>query len=125
MIGWDVGTLLERKSIGTVGCIEHTIYQDTIHIEVRLDFIVADIQLLVLHLCRIVETVVRLQFEVRTSRLSGKFLDGLGLGISLRLVLRDQAFQESIHILRRLRHGVLQRVGSIVGIAHQLSLLCT
>ena len=125
MIGRDVGTLLERKSIGTVGCIEHTIYQNTIHVEVRLDFIVADVQLLVLHLCRIVETVVGLQLEVRTGRLSGKFLDGLGLGISLRLVLRDQAFQESIHILRRLRHGVLQGVGSIVGIAHQLSLLCT
>ena len=123
MIGGDVITLLECQTIHTVGSIEHTIEQHTIDIEIRLHLVFGDVQQLLLHLGRIVETVIRLQLEVRASRLTGKVLDGLRLSISLRPVLGNQALQEGIDILRSLGHRALQRVGGIVGIAHQRSLL--
>ena len=122
MIGRDVGTLLESKTIGAVGRIEHAIDQNTVDGEIRLDLIVTDVEHLVLHLCRIVETIVGLQMEVRTFGLAGKVLNGLGLSIGFGLVLGNEALQESIDIFRCLGHGLLQRIGGIVWIPHEFGL---
>ena len=57
--------------------------------------------------------------------LAGIVLDGLRLGIGLRLVLADKVLQEGVDVVGRLGHCLLQRVGGVVGIAHDLSLLGT
>ena len=125
MIGRNVGALLEGESVHQIGCIEHTIDQHAVDIEIRLHLIVRDVEQGLLHLGRIVETVVGLEVEIGTLALSGKVLDGLGLSIGLGRIFLDQVLQEGIDILRSLGHRVLQGIGSIAGIAHQLGLLST
>ena len=125
MISRDVGALLETESVSAVGCIEHAVDEDTVDVEVRLHLVVTDIEQLVLHLCRIVETVVRLQLEVLTFRLTSEILDCLSFRIRLRLILCNEAFQKSIDIFRGLCHCLLQRIGSIVRITHKFCLLGT
>ena len=121
----NIGTLLEGQSIDFISSKENTIDQHAVNIEVGLHIVIVDVELLFLHLGRIVETVVGLQLEVGTHCLTGIFLDSLGLCVCLRLILTDQTLQESIDILWCLRHGVLQRIRSIVGLTHQLCLLGT
>ena len=123
MVGGNVGALLEGESVGTVGGIEDAVDEHAVNIEVCLDLVVADVEHLALHLGRIVEAVVGLELEVGAFRLAGKLLDGLGLGIGYGLVLGDEALQEGIDIVWRLGHGLLQRIGGIVGKAHELGLL--
>ena len=125
MIGGNIGTLLEGQSVGAVGGIEDAVDEHAVHIEIGLRLIVGDVEHLLLHLCRIVEAVVGLQLEVGTLGLSGKVLDGLRLSIGLRRILADKTLQEGIDVVGRLGHRLLQRIGSVVGIAHQLGLLGT
>ena len=124
MIEGNILTLLERQTIDTVGGIEDSIDKHAVDIEVGFHLVVGDIQEFLLHLCRVVETVVRLQLEVRACGLAGKVLDGLRLGIGLRRILADEVLQEGIDIIRCLGHRPFQRVRCIVGIAHDLCLLC-
>ena len=56
--------------------------------------------------------------------LSERF-DGLRLCLSLGAIGLDEVLQEGIHVIGRLGHGVLERVSSIIGIAHQFALLGT
>ena len=84
MVKRDIRTFLESKAIDTVGSIEDTIDQHTIHIKIGLYLIVGNIQQLFLHLGRIVETVVGLQLEISTFCLTGEVFNGLCLCISLR-----------------------------------------
>ena len=124
MIEGNVLALLERQTIDTVGGIEDSIDKHAVDIEVGFHLVVGDIQEFLLHLCRVVETVVRLQLEVRACGLAGKVLDGLRLGIGLRRILADEVLQEGIDIIRCLGHRPFQRVRSIVGITHNLCLFC-
>ena len=110
MIGWDVCALLEREAIHAAGRIEHTVEKYAIDREIGLHFVVGDIQHLLLHLGRIVEAVIGLEFEVGTLGLAGIVLDGLRLGIGLRTVGLDQVLQEGIDIIGCLGHRVLQRI---------------
>ena len=125
MIGGNVRTLLERKAIHAVGCIKHTILKHAIDGEVGLNLVFADVQQFLLHLCRIVEAVVGLEFKVGTFRLLGKLFDSLRLCISLGTILANEVLQESIDIVRRLGHRVFQRIRGVVFVSHQLALLST
>ena len=125
MIGGDVCALFEGESVNAVRGIEHTVDQYAVHIEVRFHLIVRDIQHGLLHFCRIVETVVGLQLEVLTFCLLGKCLNGLCLSVGLGRILLDEVLQEGIDVVGRLGHRFLQRVGCIVGIPHDGSLLGT
>ena len=64
-----------------------------------------------------------MKLEVGSLSLTGKVLDSLRLGIGLRGVLTDETLQEGIDVFGSLGHGLLQRIGGVVGIAHNLSLL--
>ena len=108
MIGRDVCALLEREAINTVGGIEHAVDQHAINRKIRFHLVVGDIQHLLLHLGRIIETVVGLKLEVGTLGLAGKVLDGLRLGISLGAIGLDQVLQEGIDVFGRLSHRILQ-----------------
>ena len=125
MICRNVGTLLERQTIGPIGSIEHTIDQHAVNIEIRLYLVLADVQHGFLHLGRIVEAVVRFKLEVSTLGLLCKFLDGLCLSVSLRTVGSNQTFQEVVDVFRCLGHRVVQRIGGIAGIAHDFCLFGT
>ena len=125
MIGRNVLALLEVQTIYTMSSIEYTIYLNAIHIEVRLDFIVRDIEHLLLHLGRIVEAVVWLELEVLALALLCVSFDFAGLGICLRSVFLDEALQEVVYVLGILGHRLLQRIIGIGAVAHQLSLLGT
>ena len=123
MVGGDVGALVERESIDAVGGVEHAVLLHAVHIEVGLHLVVADAEQLLLHLGRIVEAVVGLQLEGRPLGLAGILLDGARLGIGLRLVGGDEVAQEGIDVVGVVGHGLLQRVGGPVLVAHQLGLL--
>ena len=125
MVCGNVCTLLECQAIDAVGSIEHTIDEHAVDIEIRLHLVFRDIQHLLLHLLRIVEAVVGLQLEVGTLRLAGKVLDGFGLSLGLRRIFANQVLEEGIDVFRCLGHRLLQRIRSIVGIAHNLCLFCT
>ena len=125
MIEGNVRTLLEGEPVDAVGGIEHTIDKHAVHVEIRLYLIFGDVQQLLLHLGRIVETVVRLQVEVGTCCLAGIFFDIFRLSICLWRVLRNKILQESIDIVGRFCHCIIQRIGRIVGIAHNLGFLGT
>ncbi len=64
VIGRNILALLEVQAIYAMSSIEYAIYLNAIDIEVRLDFIIGDIEHLLLHLGRIVEAVVWLELEV-------------------------------------------------------------
>ena len=49
MIGRNVGALLEGESVDQIGCIEHTIDQHAVDIEIRLHLIVRDVEQGLLH----------------------------------------------------------------------------
>ena len=125
MIRGDILSLDEVEAIHAVGGIEHTIELYAVDIEVGLHLVVRDVQQFFLHLRRIVETVIRLEFEVGAFGLTGIVLDGLRLGIGLGRILGNQVLQEVVDILRSLGHRLFQRVRGIVLIAHQFALLCT
>ena len=108
MIGRNVLALLEVQTIYTMSSIEYTVYLNAIHIEVRLDFIVRDIEHLLLHLGRIVEAVVWLELEVLALALLCVSFDFAGLGICLRSVFLDEALQEVVYVLGILCHRLLQ-----------------
>ena len=108
-----------------MSCVEHTVHNHAVDVKVRFYFVVAQVQHLLLHLSRIVETVVRLQLEVGSHLLAGKLLDGLGLGLGLWCVLSNQLLQEVVHIVRVFSHRALQRVRGVVLITHQFGLLGT
>ena len=107
MIGGDVGALLEGESIDAVGGIEHTVNQYAVNGEIWFHLVVADVEHLSLHLCRIVEAVVGFQFEVGAFGLLRELLNGFCLGISLRLVLCYETLQEGIDIVGCLSHRFL------------------
>ena len=125
MIRRNVGTLLERQSIDAVGSIEHAVQQYAVHVEIWLYLVLADVQHGFLHLSRIVEAVVWFQLEAGTLGLLCKRLDGLRFCIGLGLVGTDQLLQEIVDVVWRLGHGVVQRIGGIAGITHQLGLFGT
>ena len=108
MIGRNILALLEVQTIYAMSSIEYTVYLNAIHIEVRLDFIVRDIEHLLLHLRRIVEAVVWLELEVLALALLCVSLYFAGLGISLRSVFLDEALQEVVYVLGILCHRLLQ-----------------
>ena len=114
---------LKVQSIHPVRSIHHTPLHYAVKIEIRLYLLVADVQQLLLHLCRVVETVVRLQPEVLALSLLRILLNGARLRIRLRRILRYQLLQEVVHILGILRHRLLERKIGIRVIPHQLSLL--
>ncbi|CCZ13552.1 unknown [Prevotella sp. CAG:1092] len=114
---------LKVQPIHPVCSIHHTSLHHAVKIEIRLYLLVADVQQLLLHLCRVVETVVRLQPEVLALSLLRILLNGARLRIRLRRILRYQLLQEVVHILGILRHRLLERKISIRVIPHQLSLL--
>ena len=103
--------------------IEHTIYYHAVDVEVWLNLVVADVQHLLFHLGRIIETVIWLQLEVWAHLLLGIVLDSLGLCLYLWLILCYQLLQEVVHIVRVFSHRLLERIRCIVLISHQLSLL--
>ena len=125
MIEGNVFALLEGETIGTVGGIEHAVDEYAVHIEIGFYLVLAHIEQLLLHLCRVVETVVGLEVECRTLGLTGKSLNLLGLGIGLGCILTDEVLQKGIDILWCLGHRLLQRVRRVVGITHNLGLLGT
>ena len=130
MVRRNIGTLLERQTVGTVSSIEHTIEQYAVDIEVGLHLVLRDVEQLLLHLSGIVEVVVGLEVEVSDGEtvghmLAGKVLDGLCLGISLGHIGLNQVRQEIVDIHWGLGHRILQRIRGIIRIAHDLGLLGT
>ena len=125
VIGWDILALLEVQSVNTMGGIEHTIHLYAVDVEVWLDLIIGNVEHLLLHLRRIIESVVWLQLEVLALRLLGIRFYRLGFSISLRSIFLDELLQEIIHILAVLSHRLFERIVGIVGISHQLALLGT
>ena len=123
MIHGDVFPLLERQSVDAVGSIEDTVALYAVDIEVGFHLVFRDVEHLLLHLGRIVESVVGLQLEVAAHRAAGILLDGLRLGIGFRPVGLYQLAEEGIDVVARLGHRALERVGGIVLIAHQGGLL--
>ena len=123
MVKRDVLALFEGQSIHAVGGIEHTIDEHAVHIEIRFHLLVTHIQLLFLHLGGVIEPVVWFKFEVRAFGLAGELLNRFGFRICFWRVFRYEVFQKRIHVVRSLRHGVLQRIGGIVGVSHQFSFL--
>ena len=123
MVQGDVVALLELQAVSTIGSIEDTILQYAVDIEVGLHLVFRDVEQFLLHLGRIVEAVIGLQLELLSLGLLGEVLDSLRLGIGSRTIGLDEVLQEGIYIVGSLGHGALQRVGRIVGIAHQRSLL--
>ena len=121
MVERDIGSLLECESISTVCGIEHTVDEYTVDVEIGFHLIITYIELLFLHLSRIVEPVVGLELEVASLGLACEFLDGMGLGVSLWFVLCDEALEKVINVLGCLGHGVLQGIFGIICITHQLA----
>ena len=124
MICRYVPSPFESQSVGSLGSIKHTLDEHTVDIEVRFDVIFGKIILGFLHLCRVVEAVVGLKFEVVSFDFAGKLFDFAGLFLCFWLVRSDELFQKGIHILRCFGHGVLQRIGGIVLIPHEFGFLC-
>ena len=104
MIGRDILTLTEAETIDTVSRIEDTVHEYGIKIEVRLHVIIRETILVLLHLCRIIETIVGLEAEVSTLRLLSILLDSLCLSLRLRFVSLNHLMQEGIDVIRILRH---------------------
>ena len=125
MVEGNIGALLECQTISAVGGIENTIDEYAVNIEVGLYLVVADIQLLLLHLGRIVKAVVGLKLEGCSLALASEFLYGLCFGIGLRGILGDETLQKSVDVFRCLGHRFFQRIGGIVGIPHDFCLLST
>ena len=122
MIGGKVFTLLEVQTVDPVGGIEHAVDLYAVDVEIRLHLVLRQIELCLLHLGRVVETVVGLEVEVRALGLTGVSLDGGCLFVSVGAVSLDEVVQESIDVIRSLGHRFLQRVSSIIGITHDLAL---
>ena len=125
MICRYVPSSFECQSVGSFSSIEHAFDEHTVDIEVGFDVIFREVILCFLHLCRVIEAVIGLKFEVFSFNLAGKLLDFLSFFVSFWLVRCNELFQKSIHILRSFGHGVLQRIGSIVLIPHKFGLFCT
>ena len=125
VIGRDVLALLEVQSVNTMSGIEHTIYLYAVDVEVWLNLIIGNVEHLLLHLRRIIEAVVWLQFEVLALSLLGILFYRLGLSISLWSIFLDELLQEIIHILAVLSHRLFERIVGIAGISHQFALLGT
>ena len=104
MISRDILTLAEAKSVDTMSRIEDTIHEYGIKIEVRLHIIIRETVLILLHLSRIIEAVVRLEAEVSTLRLLSILLDSLCLSLRLRFVSLNHLTQEGIDVIRILCH---------------------
>ena len=125
MICRDVGTAYKSQTINTMCSIEDTINNNTIDIEIRLNLIVAQIQHFLLHLGRIIETIIRLQLKVCPHLFLGIVLDSLCLGLSLWCVLCNKLLKEAIDIVRVFSHSLLKRIRCIILISHQLPHLCS
>ena len=72
VIGRDILTLAEAKSVDTMSRIEDTVHEYGIKIEVRLHVIIRETILILLHLSRIIEAVVRLKWSERVDRLTSR-----------------------------------------------------
>ena len=118
VVGRQVGTLFERKSVSLVGGKEHAIDQHRIEVEIGFHLIFREVELLFLHLSRIIEAVVRLQFEITSHGFLRIRLDGARFLIGLWRVSTNQLLEESIQIVHIFRHGIVQRVGRIILESH-------
>ena len=125
VVGGQVGTFLERKSVSLVGGKEHAINQHRIEVEIGFHLIFREVELLLLHLSRIIETVVRLQFEISSHGFLRIRLDGARFLIGLWRASTNQLLEESVQIVHIFRHCIVQRVSRIILESHQFGLLCT
>ena len=108
VIGWNILALLEVQSVYTMGGIEHTVHLYAVDVEVWLDLIIGNVEHLLLHLRRIIESVVWLQLEVLAFSLLCIRFYRLGFSISLRSIFLDELLQEIIHILAVLSHRLFE-----------------
>ena len=125
VISRNILALLEVQPVNTMGGIEHTVHLYAVDVEVWLNLIIGNVEHLLLHLRRIIESVVWLQLEVLAFSLLCIRFYRLGFSISLRSIFLDELLQEIIHILAVLSHRLFERIVGIVVISHQLALLGT
>ena len=72
VVSRNILTLTEAESIDTMSGIEDTIYEYRVKIEVRLHVVIREAILILLHLCRIIEAIVRLKWSERVDRLTSR-----------------------------------------------------
>ena len=90
VIGRNVCTRLKVQAIYSMSCIEYTINQYTVDIEIWFYIIFREIIFLLLHLSRIVESIVRLKLKVGAYRLLSIFFYFCSFSISYRFVRSDK-----------------------------------
>jgi len=123
VIGGEVFALFEVQTVDSMGSVEDTIDLNTVDIEIRFHLILRQIELCLLHLSGIVEAVIRLKLKIGAHGLAGIGFNGGSLLVGIGAVSLDEVAQESVDILGCLCHGLLQGIGCIVVIAHDLAFL--